>query len=136
MQGDSWLSEWKKMLTKPFLHMLWWCLCYTPKKEHCRYLQYYHHLKGQCPEIFCFSFFHESVSPQPQCIPLGLFQTFSKNRGDIRKSMCITGSNDTWWQDIRKSRWTTGINNTCGKLATGVNLHGLFSFEKWLVKTD
>jgi hypothetical protein len=30
-------------------------------------------------------FFHESVSPQPQSIPLGPFRIFSKIRGDIRK---------------------------------------------------
>jgi hypothetical protein len=35
-------------------------------------------LKGQCHEIFCFWFFHESVSPQPQNIPLRLFKNFSK----------------------------------------------------------
>ncbi len=52
-------------------------------------------LKGQCHEIFCFWFFHESVSPQPQSIPLRLFQIFSKIRGDIRKSRCITCINNT-----------------------------------------
>jgi hypothetical protein len=40
-------------------------------------------------------FFHQSVSPQPQSIPLGPFQIFSKIRGDIRKSRCTTGINDT-----------------------------------------
>jgi hypothetical protein len=35
-------------------------------------------LKGQCHEIFCFWFFHESVSPQPRSIPLGLFRIFRK----------------------------------------------------------
>jgi hypothetical protein len=29
------------------------------------------YLKGQCHENSCFWFFHESVSPQPQSIPLG-----------------------------------------------------------------
>ncbi len=53
------------------------------------------HLKGQCHEIFCFWFFYESVSPQPQSIPLGLFRIFSKIRGDIRKSRCTNGVNDT-----------------------------------------
>ncbi len=61
-------------------------------------------LKGQCHEIFCFCFFYESVSPQPQSIPLGPFRFFSKIRGDIRKSRC-----------------TTGVNDTGGKLATGIN---------------
>jgi hypothetical protein len=35
-------------------------------------------IKGQCQEIFFFWFFHESVSLQPQSIPLGPFQIFSK----------------------------------------------------------
>ncbi len=36
-------------------------------------------LKGQCHESFCFCFFfHESVSPQPQSIPLGPFRIFKK----------------------------------------------------------
>ncbi len=33
--------------------------------------------------------------PQPLSIPLGLFQIFSKIHGDIRKSRCTTGINDT-----------------------------------------
>jgi hypothetical protein len=77
---------------------------------------------------FCFWFFHESVSPQPQGIPLGPFQFFSKIRGDIRKSRCTTGI-DTG------GKLTPGVNDTggkfChsfasvvdtgGKFATGVN---------------
>jgi hypothetical protein len=47
-------------------------------------------LKGQCQEIFCFWFFHESVSPQPKSIPLRPFQIFSKICGDICKSRCTT----------------------------------------------
>ncbi len=35
-------------------------------------------LKGQCHEIFCLWFFYESVSPQPQSVPLGRFRIFSK----------------------------------------------------------
>jgi hypothetical protein len=41
------------------------------------------HLKEQCSETFCFWFFHESVSPQPQIIPLRSFRIFSKIRRDI-----------------------------------------------------
>ncbi len=44
-------------------------------------------------------FFYESVYPQPQSVPLGPFRIFSKIREDIRKSRC-----------------TTGVNNTGGKL--------------------
>ncbi len=52
-------------------------------------------LKGQCHEIFCFWFFYESVSPQPQSIPLRPFQIFSKIRGDIHSSRLTTGVADT-----------------------------------------
>jgi hypothetical protein len=45
--------------------------------------------------FFAFGFFHESVSPKPLIIPLGLFQIFSKIRGDIRSSSCTTGVLDT-----------------------------------------
>ncbi len=48
-------------------------------------------LKGRCQEIFCFWFFYESVSPQPQSIPFGPFRFFLK----IRKSRCITGISNT-----------------------------------------
>ncbi len=47
---------------------------------------------------FCFWFFYESVSPQPQSIPLGSFRIFSKIRGD-------TGGN-----------FATGVKDTGGKL--------------------
>ncbi len=40
--------------------------------------------------------FYESVSPQPQSIPLRpFFRIFTNIRGDIRKSRCTTGINDT-----------------------------------------
>jgi hypothetical protein len=51
-------------------------------------------LKGQCHEIFCFRFFHESPSPKPLKITLGSFRIFLKIRGDIRTSRCTTGVND------------------------------------------
>jgi hypothetical protein len=47
--------------------------------------------------------------PQPQSIPLGPFQFFTKIRGDIRKSRCITGINDTG------GKFATGVNDTSGK---------------------
>jgi hypothetical protein len=52
-------------------------------------------LKGQCTEVFDFRFFHESVSPQPLSILLGLFQIFSKFRGYIRSPSCTIGVVDT-----------------------------------------
>jgi hypothetical protein len=55
-------------------------------------------------------FFHESPSPQPLIITLGSFQIFSKIRGDIRKSRCTTGVNDTG------GKFATGVNDTSGKL--------------------
>ena len=60
--------------------------------------------------MFCFKgrvswyFFHESSSAKPLKIMLESFKIFMKIR-----------------RDIRKSRYTTGINNTCGKFATGVS---------------
>jgi hypothetical protein len=73
------------------------------------------YLKGQCHEIFCFWFFHESVSPQPQSIPFRPFQIFSKIRGDIRESRCTTGINDTG------GKIAAGINDAGGKFATGIS---------------
>jgi hypothetical protein len=62
-------------------------------------------LKGTVSRDFLpLVFFHETVSPQPQSITLGLLQIFSKIHRDIRKSRC-----------------TTGIKETGGKFATGVN---------------
>ncbi len=60
--------------------------------------------------MFCFNgrvswyFFHESSSPKPLKIMLESFKIFTKIR-----------------RDIRKSRYTTSINNTCGKFATSVS---------------
>jgi hypothetical protein len=45
-------------------------------------------LKRQCPESFHFRFFHESVSPEPLSISLGLCKIFLKIRGDISSSRC------------------------------------------------
>ncbi len=52
-------------------------------------------LKGQCHAIFCFRFFHESHSPRPLKITVGSFRIFSKIRGDICRSRCTTSVNDT-----------------------------------------
>ncbi len=59
--------------------------------------------------FFASCFFHESVSPQPQSITLGPFWIFSKIRGDIRKSRCTAGINDTG------GKFATGVNDTNGK---------------------
>ncbi len=51
--------------------------------------------KGTVSRDFLLLFFYESVSPQPQSIPLGPFRIFSKIRGDIRSSRLTTGVTDT-----------------------------------------
>ncbi len=66
-------------------------------------------LKGQCHEIFTFSFFSWIIFPP------GTFQIFSKIRGDIRKSRCTTGINDTG------GKFATDVNDTDGKIATSIN---------------
>jgi hypothetical protein len=48
--------------------------------------------------IFASGFFLESVSPKPLILPLGPFRVFSKIH-----------------EDIRSSRFATGVNDTCGK---------------------
>ncbi len=51
-------------------------------------------------------FFHESPSPQSLEIALGSFWIFSQIRGDIRKSRCNTGINDTSGKFAKKnSKW-------------------------------
>jgi hypothetical protein len=47
---------------------------------------------GQCHEILVSGFSHESISPQPQSIPLGPFQIFLIIRGVICKSRRTTGT--------------------------------------------
>ena len=71
------------------------------------------HFKGTVSrDIRPSGFFHESVFPQPQSIPLGPFQIFSKIRGDIRKSRCTTGINNT---SVTGGKIAANINNTGGK---------------------
>jgi hypothetical protein len=45
--------------------------------------------------FFASGFFHDSPSPKPLKITLGSFQIFLKIRGDIHKSRCTTDVNDT-----------------------------------------
>jgi hypothetical protein len=63
-------------------------------------------LKGQCDEIFCFRFFHESSSPKPLKITLGSFRIFSEN---FQRLFASQGAP------------STRINNTGGKFATGIS---------------
>jgi hypothetical protein len=86
-------------------------------------------LKGQFPEIFCFRFFYESVSPQPQSIPFRPFRFFSKIRGDIPESRCTTGINDTG------GKIAAGINDAGGQFATGISDTGGIFFYHSVVDT-
>jgi hypothetical protein len=56
-----------------------------------------------------------TVCPQPQSIPLGPFEIYPKIRRDIRKSRFTTNINNTGGKIV------TGINDTSGKFATGIN---------------
>ncbi len=76
------------------------------------------YLRDSVTRFFASSFFHESVSPQPQSIPFRPFQIFSKIHGDIRESRCTTGINDTG------GKFATGVNDTGGKIAAGINTAG------------
>ncbi len=81
-------------------------------------------LKGQCHEIFCFRFFQESHSPKPLIITIGSFRIFSKIRRDIRKSRCTTGVNDTG------DKFATGINDTGGKFC---HQFSLCCWHRWQI---
>jgi hypothetical protein len=53
-------------------------------------------LKGQCHEFFCFWFFFiNQFPPSPRVSHLDRFEFFQKIRGDIRRSRLTTGVNDT-----------------------------------------
>jgi hypothetical protein len=51
--------------------------------------------RDRVTRFFASVFFRESSSPKPLIIALGSFKFFSKIRGDICKSRCTTGINDT-----------------------------------------
>jgi hypothetical protein len=71
-------------------------------------------LKGQVTRFFASGFFHESASPKPLKITVGSHQIFLKSCGDIRKSRCATGINDT------SGEFATGVVDTGSLFATGV----------------
>jgi hypothetical protein len=52
-------------------------------------------LKEQCHTIFASGFFHKPSSPKPLKLTIGSFRLFSKIRGDIRKTRCTFGINNT-----------------------------------------
>ncbi len=51
-------------------------------------------------------------------VPLRSFRIFSKIRGDIRESRCITSINNTG------GKFATGVNDTGGKIAAGNDTGG------------
>jgi hypothetical protein len=63
--------------------------------------------------FFASGLFYESVSPHPQSIPLGPFQIFLNIRGDIHKSRCTTGINDTGQICHRYQRHRRQISHRC-----------------------
>ncbi len=67
------------------------------------------HLKGSVTRFFASGFFRESPSPKPLIITLGSFRIFPSIRGDIHKSKCTTGVNDTG------GKFANGVNDTGGK---------------------
>jgi hypothetical protein len=76
-------------------------------------------IKGQCHEIFCFRFYHESSFPKPLKITLGSFHIFSEIHRDIRNSRCTAFINDN------SEKFSTGVNYAGGKVATGFNGGGM-----------
>ncbi len=60
--------------------------------------------------FFGSGFLNESPSHKPLKIKLGAFRIFSKICGDIGKSRCTTGVNDTG------GKFAAGVNDTGGKL--------------------
>jgi hypothetical protein len=69
-----------------------------------------------------------NLPPVSLVFPLGPFRIFSKIRGDIGKSRCTTGINDTGGKFATSfasvvdtgGKFATGVNDTGGKFAAGV----------------
>ncbi len=86
---------------------------------HVHQLKCQQYLKRQCHEIFCFRFFSWIIFPQALENNFRIISNFFEIRGDIRKSRCTTGVNDTG------GKFANGVNDTGGKFATGVNETGI-----------
>ena len=67
-------------------------------------------LKEVSHKISTWGFFHESVSPGPLSVLLGLFGIFTKIRRDIRNFVFIVGVSETG------KMLFTGVNDTDDKL--------------------
>ncbi len=68
-------------------------------------------LKEVSHKISTLGFFHESVSPGPLSIPVGLFRIFTKIRGNIRNFVFIVGVSETG------KMLFSGVNDTDDKLS-------------------
>jgi hypothetical protein len=78
---------------------------------------------GQCHEIFCFRFFHESPSPKPLKIALGSFQIFSKQFAEIFASQGAPPVSTTLVAIlplVDTSRKIASIVDKGGKFATSI----------------
>jgi hypothetical protein len=79
-------------------------------------------LKGTVSRDFLLQvFFMNQLSLKPPKITLGSFRILLKIRGDIRKSKCTTGINDTGCKFATGGKLAAGVNYTNGKFATGIN---------------
>jgi hypothetical protein len=74
-----------------------------------------HFKRDNVTRYFASGSFHELSSPKPLKITLGSFKFFLKIRGDILKSRCTTGMNDTG------GHFAAGVTNTNEKFATGIS---------------
>ncbi len=78
--------------------------------------------------FFASSFCSRIIFPKPLIIAIGSFQIFSNIRGDICKSRCTTGINDTGGKFATN---TASVVDTCCKFATGVNDTGGKEWEHY-----
>jgi hypothetical protein len=86
-------------------------------------------LRDSVTRFFTSGFFHESVSPQPQSIPLRPFKFFRKFAEIFENEKYQRYQRH--WRQISPlffasvvdtgGEFATGVNDTGGKLATGVN---------------
>jgi hypothetical protein len=76
---------------------------------------YFQPLKVQCHKIFCFRFFSCIIFPQAPENNIGIISNFVSILRDVRKSRCTTGINDTG------GKFAAVVNYTGGKLAAGIH---------------
>ncbi len=80
--------------------------------------------------IFCFRLFSGIIFPQAPENPIrGILDLFAKICRDIRKSRCTTGINNTG------GKFAAGVNYTGGKFATGISDTGA-KFYQWKFAAD